>query len=254
MAKTLFTVDENGYAWFTINRPEKRNAIDYDVMQQLNEAIVKVKEIDECRAFIITGKGDKAFCSGGDLSLFHSLHTKEEAYPMLARMGEILYSLLTLPIPTVALLNGTAIGGGCEIASACDYRLAKMDSKVGFVQGKLAITTGWGGASMLYEKLPYHQALEMLMSAKTFSGEQAFEIGFVHKLLENENIEDQCKGFLKTLTGVHVSVLKAYKSALISKWVASGMKERMFKEIEQCSVLWESDEHHQVVAAFLGSK
>lgn len=254
MDKTLFKVDQNGYAWFTINRPEKRNAIDYDVMNQLKEAIDTVKQNDECHAFIITGKGGKAFCSGGDLTVFHALHTKEEAYRMLSKMGEILYSLMTLPKPTVALINGAAIGGGCEIASACDYRLAKIDSKMGFVQGKLAITTGWGGATMLFEKLPYEYALNMLMSASIYSAKEAFEIGFVHKLLDNENIEEQCTEFLKPLTRVHLNVTKAYKMALISKWEHLNVKERMFQEIKQCSKLWESDEHHQAVSEFLTTK
>jgi len=251
MKKAIFKIDSDGYAWFIINRPEKRNAIDYDIMNDLKEALQIVGGNDHCRAFIITGKDEKAFCSGGDLTLFHSLHTKEEAYPMLAKMGDILYSLLTLPMLTVALINGIAIGGGCEIASACDFRLAKLDSKMGFIQGKLAITTGWGGATILFEKLPYQVALQMLMSADLYSSTQALQLGFVHSLLKNENLEEQCREFVKTISVHHLNVLKAYKCALVNKWVRSGIKERMFTEIEQCSILWESAEHHHVVAEFL---
>ena len=86
---------EKGYLLFTINRSEKRNAINYDVMEGLTEAIKRATEPD-IKALVITGKGDQAFCSGGDLSVFHQLHTKEEAYTMLSKMANILYSLTNL--------------------------------------------------------------------------------------------------------------------------------------------------------------
>src|SRR5690606_14490185 len=98
------------------NRPEKWNAIDYDVMDGLAQVIKEVEANDDDRVFVITGAGQKAFCSGGDLSVFQHLKTEKEAHQMLSRMGMILHSLATLSKPTVALLNGLAIGGGCELA------------------------------------------------------------------------------------------------------------------------------------------
>lgn len=163
--------DSDGVVWFTIHRPEKRNAIDFEVMDKLEETIAMAEKNDNVKMLVITGTGDEAFCSGGDLSNFQHLQA-EAAKQMLEKMGKILYSLLTLPKPTVALINGTAIGGGCELATACDFRYAKGGSKIGFVQGKLGITTGWGGATMLLEKLPYTQALDILLRAERISAEK----------------------------------------------------------------------------------
>jgi enoyl-CoA hydratase/carnithine racemase len=247
--KVICYIDKYNLFWFKINRPDKRNAIDYDVMNKLEDALNQVKENVSIRAFIITGTGEQSFCSGGDLSVFHALHTKEEAYSMLSKMGEILYSLMTLPVPTFAIINGTAVGGGCEIASACDHRWALYHARMGFVQGNLGITTGWGGASMLMEKVQSAAALEMLSSAKVFTATEAKELGFIQKIaddMKGTNIQD-------TLVASS-NVLRSYKKAFIAKWEESLLKERMLAEIEQCSILWEQDEHHTAVRQFLAGK
>lgn len=253
MEKVLIERTEDGVVWLTINRPEKRNAIDFDVMDYFKRTIDEVAANKNDKVLVITGSSNQAFCSGGDLSVFHNLYTKEEAYTMLAKMGDILYSLLTLPKPTVALLNGTAIGGGCEIASACDFRVASENAQFGFVQGKLAITTGWGGGTMLLEKLPLEKAMTLLMTAKRFSVQQGLKLGFIHHVFASENLKEQCRDWLTDFIQQPSSVLEAYKRAIIRKWESTNIRERIFEEIEQCSILWESEEHHDAVKSFLNA-
>jgi enoyl-CoA hydratase/carnithine racemase len=243
---------EKGYLLFTIKRSEKRNAINFDVMQGLSEAI-KDSSDSNIKALVITGKGDHAFCSGGDLSVFHLLHTKEEAYPMLSRMANILYSLLTLPIPTIALINGTAIGGGCELAAACDFRLAQKGIKAGFVQGKQAITTGWGGGSILAEKLPTSTAMKLLMEAELQTAEYLKEAGFINALYEADSIQ-ACEEYLEKMLTNDLRVLQSYKMMWKRKWEETKLRERIEEEVRSCSLLWESDEHHDYVKTFMGKK
>ncbi|MGJ7910572.1 enoyl-CoA hydratase/isomerase family protein [Neobacillus sp. LXY-1] len=245
----LIEKQKNGVLLFTIAREEKRNAINYEVMEGLSQAI-KLAEESGAKALIITGEGNRAFCSGGDLSVFHSLHTKEEAYAMLSKMSKILYSLLVLPIPTVALLNGPAIGGGCELAIACDYRLAKKGVKVGFVQGKQAITTGWGGGTILSEKLPQPMAMKLLMEAEPKRVEDLEKIGYIDQTFEGDpNLASDV--FLENILLKEVSVLQAYKKIWIRKWEAQNLLRRMEEEVKTCSVLWESDVHHEYVNKFM---
>ncbi|QPA31949.1 enoyl-CoA hydratase/isomerase family protein [Thermaerobacillus caldiproteolyticus] len=251
MGAILLERDRNGIVWFTINRQEKRNAINYEVMDALQETIRMVEKSDEVKILVITGAGDQAFCSGGDLSEFHHLHAKEEAYHMLKKMGTILYSLLTVSKPTVALINGTAVGGGCELATACDFRYARKGAKVGFIQGKLGITTGWGGATMLFEKLPYTRALDILLRAEYMSVETMYEYGWVHSLLSGENITEECRKLLSPYLAQTVSVLRAYKRAAAEKWKNDEFRARFFSEVTRCSILWESEEHEEAVRAFL---
>lgn len=253
MEKYLVTYDSSGIVWFTINRPKKRNAIDYDVMSGLEKTIKDVTDNNDAKALVITGSGPNAFCAGGDLGAFHDLKTKTQAFGMLSRMGAILYSLLCLPKPTVALINGTCIGGGAELATACDYRISSSTSKIGFVQGKLGITTGWGGATMLLEKMKYNQAMEMLMTANVLSPDKALQLGYIHKIIEPDKLVDECNSFLLPYLSLGTQVLSAYKMVAIRKWDSS-FKERMFHEIERCSYLWETDEHHQAVESFLQRK
>ncbi|MED4202694.1 enoyl-CoA hydratase/isomerase family protein [Neobacillus mesonae] len=250
MLEFLIEKKDKGYILFTITRNEKRNAINYEVMEGLQKAINETAEAPDVKALVITGEGERAFCSGGDLSVFHSLSTKDEAYTMLSKMADILYSLTTLSKPTVALVNGTAIGGGCELASACDFRLGRQGIKAGFVQGKQAITTGWGGGSILAEKLPQHAAMKLLMEAEPQTVEYLFDLDFFHGIYEEESLS-ACEAFLDKTLASDVNVLESYKKIWINKWAAVNLRERMEEEVKKCAVLWESDAHHQYVKTFL---
>lgn len=241
-----------GYLLFTINRPEKRNAVDYDIIEGLNEA-VKQAANSNVKALVITGAGDKAFCSGGDLSVFHQLRTEEEAYGMLAKMGKVLTDLFLLPIPTVALMNGTAVGGGCELASACDFRIARQGVKAGFVQGKLAITTGWGGGTMIQEKMLHGNGLKMLIEAELYDTDTLMELGFLH-----DTFSDQAEAgrllLMERFLQLDRGVLEAYKQVSIRKWKSMGIVERIEAEIRNCAKLWAREEHHMQVEKFNNKK
>ena len=249
-----YKIDKNakGYWLFTITRNEKRNAINYEVMDGLLEVMEQAKS-NQAKALVITGSGDQAFCSGGDLSVFHSLTTKEEAHPMLAKMAAILYELAIFPMPTIAIMNGYAVGGGMELAAACDFRLARKGIKAGFVQGKQAITTGWGGASLLSEKIAVDAALKLLITAELYTAEQLKEAGFVSDLYEKDPLE-ACEKYLEKILSIETSVLKAYKEVWLRKWEGSGLRERIDKEVLSCSILWESDAHHSYVRNFIGKQ
>ncbi|MFE4130927.1 enoyl-CoA hydratase/isomerase family protein [Peribacillus sp. YIM B13482] len=244
--------DIRGIMKVLINRPEKRNAVNYQLMDELKSILSEAAHDDEVKLLVLTGAGSEAFCSGGDLSEFQDLHTEEEAFTMLSKMGEILYTLAVFPKPTFALINGSAVGGGCEIATACDFRLAKSGAKLGFVQGTLGITTGWGGASLLLEKIPEQKALKLLLDAKIHKAEEAKEFGFVDEIVGEglDGWEKFAEDFLRHETGV----LMAYKRLLVHKWEYSGLRGRMDAEIRECSKLWASDEHHAAVDRFLNKK
>jgi enoyl-CoA hydratase len=241
---------EDECLWFTINRPEKRNAINFDVMDGLNEFLT-LGESQDIKALVITGAGDDAFCSGGDLSVFHQLKTEEEAYEMLSKMASILYKLLVFPKPTIAMMNGYAVGGGCELATACDFRLAKSGIKAGFIQGKLAITTGWGGGSMLIEKIGQYEALKMLLTANLYDSEELLQLGYIHKSYDGIVDIKSRNIFLQEIIRLESNVLSSYKKILIARWESMNLKQRIFDEVRNCAILWESEAHHKQVDSFL---
>ncbi len=247
MSKYIVKRDMQGVVWFTINRPEKWNAIDYDVMDGLLQTIIEVEKNEDDRVLVITGAGRKAFCSGGDLSVFQNLQTVEDAHQMLSKMGLILYKLAILSKPTIALLNGLAIGGGCELATACDYRLASHGSRFGFVQGKQGITTGWGGATILLERVAIDHAYHLLMTGEVTSAEDGKELGFIQHVLSDDDAKRECEEFIANKFIHTTKVVKAYKKVLNRKWLATGLKDRMLEEIEECATLWVTDEHLNAV-------
>jgi enoyl-CoA hydratase len=249
MMTYLIEQHEDGLLQFTINRPEVRNAINYEVMEGLRKA-VGLAAGKEVKALMITGAGGQAFCSGGDLGIFHSLKTEDEAFGMLSGMAAILKDLLFLPKPTVAFLNGTAVGGGCELAAACDFVIAAPVAKAGFIQGKLAITTGWGGGSILMEKLLPANALKMLAEASVYSCSELLELGFVHSIAEQDALES-CRSYLSEILQLDVNVLESYKRLQAEKWQNSQILQRIDDEVRRCAVLWEKDEHHAQVDKFL---
>lgn len=247
MSKYVVIRDEKGIVWFTINRPEKWNAIDYDVMDGLAKTIHEVERNDSDKVLVITGAGQKAFCSGGDLSVFQHLKTEEEAFQMLSKMGLILYSLATLSKPTIALVNGLAIGGGCELATACDYRLASRESRFGFVHGNQGITTGWGGATLLLERISIDKAYHLLWTGNIHTAEEGKELGFIQHVLSEGNFIKACEEFISKEI-LHTSkVIKSYKKVVNRKWIQTDLKERIMEEIKECSALWVSDEHFDAV-------
>ena len=240
----------NDILTFTINRPEMRNAINFNVMQGLEELVERaLTELP--RLVIITAAGEKAFCSGGDLSVFHALETEDQAYPMLRRMGDVLYKIKTLPVPVAAILNGTAVGGGCEIATACDYRLIRNHVKCGFIQGTLAITSGWGGGTYLFENLPHAKALQMLSEAKLYSAAELESSGWATKVIRSDDDLDK---FFSSMKKVRPEVHRAYKEIAIRKWQATGLKDRVDAEIVRCAELWAEEAHHEAVEKFMNKK
>ena len=241
----------DGILTFTIDREEKRNAVNDEVMNGLKQVIKYIKENEDVRFLVVTGEGEKAFCSGGDLSEFHSLKTAEEAFGMLSKMGNILYELATLHVPTIALINGTAVGGGCEIATACDFRLVASHAKCGFIQGTLAITTGWGGGTYLFERgLRHDRALKMLIDAKPYDAQTLYDIGWAMRVFDGPK-EEALEAFIEDMKKIHPSVHRAYKDIELRKWRERNVYGRVMEEIKLCAKLWESEEHEKAVERFL---
>ncbi|MFJ7933039.1 enoyl-CoA hydratase/isomerase family protein [Sporosarcina sp. NPDC096371] len=245
---------ENQIATFTINRPEMRNAVNYAVMEGLEQFLDQIEDNPAVAFAVITGAGDRAFCSGGDLAEFHGFRTADEAFPMLSKMAGLLFRVATLPMPVIAVVNGAAVGGGCEIATACDYRIVASQVKAGFIQGTLAITTGWGGATLLFEKDGKHdRVLRLLAEAEIHTAEQLLDAGWATELYEG-SAEEGLKHFLTKMSAIHPSVHRAYKTIAIRKWTADFLRDRMMEEARQCSILWESEAHHEAVERFLSKK
>ncbi|WP_079480387.1 enoyl-CoA hydratase/isomerase family protein [Halobacillus salinus] len=252
MSLVLLDWMEDGYAVITLNRPEKLNAINHQMVQELDEALDLVRKEDHVKFLTVTGKGDKAFCAGGDLNEFHGNLEEDEAYDLLAPMKNVLYKLATLPIPTIALLNGQARGGGCEIATACDFRYALKGTSFGFIQGKLGIAPGWGGGTLLYEKVDKQAAAHWLMTATMYSTDQALRIGWLHKVYSDK--EWAMETLLQPFLHNSQEQMTWFKKQYLNSLKLDELSVRMEEETISCSKLWESEAHKEAVQKFMLSR
>ncbi len=174
-------------AILTLNRPEALNALSFTIIAEISNALDDVAKSD-ARVLFITGAGDKAFCAGADIKELRNRTLV--AQKRGAEIGQAAFAKLeTLPMPSVALINGYAFGGGLEIALACTFRLATANAKMGLPEIKLGLIPGYGGTQRLPRLIGEARALELILTGRTVDAEEALRTGLVNQLIEGEPIE-----------------------------------------------------------------
>ncbi|MDX6741050.1 enoyl-CoA hydratase/isomerase family protein [Actinocorallia sp. A-T 12471] len=171
---------DRGVAVITINRPQARNAIAPATMDELDKAL---DAAEGARALVITGAGDRAFVSGGDLKELAAVRTDEQARAMALRMRGVCDRLAAFPAPVVAALNGHALGGGAEVAVAADIRIAADDVRIGFTQATLAIMPAWGGAERLAALVGRGRAILLAGTGLLLGAAEAERLGLVDQVV-----------------------------------------------------------------------
>ena len=186
MSKEIIFTVENNIAILRVNRPAARNALNWTAQQQFAERITAVSRDANIRILIITGTGDKAFVAGGDIKELSRHHEPDAAIRLNQIMRDALVQMTELPVPVIAAVNGDAFGGGCEILTACDLRMAVSDVRFSFAQVKNALTTGWGGTGRLVRLLGQSRAMDLLLTTRLLLVEEAKEIGLIHRIVPPE--------------------------------------------------------------------
>lgn len=246
---------QDSLGMITLNRPEVHHAINRTMMTQLEEALQELECRKDVKLLILTGQGERSFCSGGDVQEFHPLEPQAIS-SIMHQMKGVLNRLQFFSKPTIAALNGTAVGGGCEIAAACDFRVAHAAVKLGFIQINLGISTGWGGASRLFQVIPTNKALKWLLSGEVISAADALELGFVDEIFPSEHFLEHVQKWSTRFTKHSLGSLQSYKAAWVDRLQAeqTNLWSRMDREVDRCLELWNSDEHKWAVEQFLQKK
>jgi enoyl-CoA hydratase len=194
----LFAIDHS-ICTITINRPDKLNALNRDVIQDLSDAIDEVYNNAEIKSAIITGAGPKAFVAGADITEFLSLDAS--GGKALAQKGqEMVFSKIeNSPKPIVAAVNGFALGGGCELAMACHFRLCSENAKFGQPEVNLGLIPGYGGTQRLTQLIGKGRAMEMLMSANMIDANTALQYGLVNYVVPAGELLNKTKSILELI-------------------------------------------------------
>jgi len=202
---------EEEFAVLTIRRASALNALSFDLIGQIGECIRQVG-VSNARALIITGEGEKAFCAGADIKELQNRGLASQRQG--AEFGQGIFALLDrLPIPSIALVNGYAFGGGCELALACTLRIALPNAKFGLPEVKLGLIPGYGGTQRLSRLVGQGRALEMVMTGRTVSAEEALAMGLINRIMGIPGIE-AAKAYAREFTGYSLRALQFAREAV----------------------------------------
>ena len=174
-------------ATVTINRPESLNAFNYETLRELGDTAESLKTNKDVRVVIFKGAGEKAFSVGADLKERKTL-SEQEVRRNVNKIGEVFHAIEKLPQPTIAAMNGHAFGGGMELALACDFRIAATKAMMGLTETSLAIIPGAGGTQRLPRLIGEAKAMELILTARRLTAEEAYTYGILNNVVEQETL------------------------------------------------------------------
>jgi enoyl-CoA hydratase len=198
MYQTLVTSFENNILTVTINRPDKLNALNKTVFEELNMVLDDIGSNTDIQSVIITGAGPKAFVAGADISEFSGL-SKEQSLHLSQKGQDTFARIENSSKPIVAAVNGFALGGGCELAMACHFRIASNNAKFGQPEVNLGLLPGYGGTQRLVQLIGKGRAIELLISANMINAEQALQYGLVNHVETPEELLPKTKALLELI-------------------------------------------------------
>ncbi|HEY2664062.1 MAG TPA: enoyl-CoA hydratase-related protein [Candidatus Binataceae bacterium] len=232
----------------TINRPAVHNAISLETIAELSSLLGRLEQDDTLGAVILTGAGDKTFVSGGDLTDFDRLRTIEAAAQMSRDMQSMTARLNRLPTPVIGAINGDCIGGGCEVALACDMRIASKRARFGFKQVAIGITPAWGARNRLLGLVGRSQTLRLLLAGDVIDAEQALRIGIVDEVVEPAEVAVAARKLADTIVSNAPLATRAIKRAVDEGAQMSGAEAIEF-EAQVFARTWVSEDHWEALAA-----
>ena len=207
-----FDVDDRGVATVTVDRPEQLNALTAETLEAIEDALDEAADRD-ARALVIAGAGDEAFVAGADISHMVDLSTPEaQAYAELGH--RVADAIETFPAPTVAAVDGYAFGGGCELALACDLRVAAESAVLGQTEIDLGIIPGWGGTQRLPALVGDEVARRLIFLGERIDAAEAAEVGFVGEVVSDAEFDDRIDELAGELAAKPATALRAAKEAL----------------------------------------
>jgi methylglutaconyl-CoA hydratase len=235
-------------AWVTLNRPEARNALSRDVNLQLRELVRDFQDRDDVRAVVITGAGDKAFCAGADLKERRGVSASDTG-PFINAISGAINDWGEMRQPTICAMNGSAYGGGLELALACDLRVLVEGAELGLTEVKLGIMPGAGGTQRLPRLIGEARAKEMILLGRRISAARALEIGLVHQVVPRSGLATATEALLAELaTCAPMSVMCAKMA--IDRGYGKQITEAIAIEREYYDMTLFSEDRDEGLAAF----
>lgn len=239
---------ENSVALITLNRPEALNAIDTPLMEDLNVVLDEIEADISLRTVIITGEG-RAFSAGGDIKeeLKKTLNT---GYAYCRKGADLMSKIEHLRVPVIAALNGYTLGGGCELALACDIRVASAKAKLGLPEVTLCLMPGFGGTQRLARLVPVSKAKQLMLSGNMISAKEAYRIGMVDELVEPEELMEKTIALAESMAQWGPLALRAIKTTIV-QGMDTSIEKAIHLESALITPLFVSKDAKEALTAFV---
>jgi enoyl-CoA hydratase len=248
MYQTLLTDLAAGILTITINRPDKLNALNKTVISELQMVMEDVYKNAEIKSAIITGTGTKAFVAGADISGFSGL-SKEEGMALAKKGQDIFFLIENAPKPVVAAVNGFALGGGCELAMSCHFRLCSENAQFGQPEVNLGLIPGYGGTQRLTKLIGKGRSLELIMSGNMINAQTALQYGLVNYVVPQEELINRTKSILTVINSK--APLAVAKSIQCANDAEKNNVDGYAIEIEAFGECFATEDMKEGVAAFI---
>ena len=233
----------------TINRPKALNALNSEVLTDLDELVSAVKADADIRALVITGSGEKAFVAGADIGEMSTL-TKEGGEAFGKHGNDVFRAIETLPIPTIAAVNGFALGGGCELSMACDIRICADTAVFGQPETGLGITPGFSGTQRLPRRVGIAKAKELIFSGKVIGAAEAEKIGLVNAVYAPEELIPGAIAMAKSFTA-NAPIAVKYSKACIDRGMQMDIDDGIALENELFAMCFATADQKEGMSAFV---
>lgn len=247
--KTLECINEDGIAVVSINRPQVLNALNGQVFKEIRDIFEELGQDETVRVVILTGKGDKAFAAGSDVKEFAD-STFLEARDISIRNNAAQQVVANCPKPTIAVLNGYALGGGLELAMCCDIRIASEKARLGQPEIGLGFIPGGGGTQRLARIIGVARAKEMCFSGEPINAQRAYEIGLVNRVVPHDQLIDTAKDMAKNFAEKSSLILTFCKEA-IDRGIEMNLENGLNYETQLWAESFATEDHHEGITAFL---
>lgn len=243
---------DDGVLRVVIDRAPKRNALSRAILEEIREAFAAKAGDEKLRFAVLGGAGDKSFAAGGDLRDLMSVKGAEAAEGMARDAKRALQAIRDFPLPVIAALNGDALGGGAELALACDMRVAAAHARIGFIQGRLAISSAWGGGVDLMRLVGPSRAIQLLAQSRLVEPGEALEIGLINDAAgAGETLDAALERFTAPMLSQAPHVMRAFKALAIQQRGA-GREAMDAIETARFGGTWAHPDHDAAVDRILG--
>ncbi|HPI40003.1 MAG TPA: enoyl-CoA hydratase-related protein [Pseudobdellovibrionaceae bacterium] len=243
--------NEQGVWTLTIDRPKALNALNVQILNEMASFLRQIGEMDysDARGLIITGSGEKAFVAGADIKEISELNV-EQAFEFAQKGQSVFQELSFLKIPVIAAVNGFALGGGCELALACDYIYASENAKFGLPEVSLGLIPGFAGTVQLTRAIGFRKAREMIFTGKTLTAQEAYAAGLVNQVCPARELMSGVRKSMDLILDKSPLAVSQAKRSILQSWDLE-MDKALSNEAELFSGLFNFQDVKEGTAAFI---